>query len=117
MANQFADESLSAALDRSLSNAKWLRAKDAAAVAAAKALARKIDVWDEVVEWAFEDAEAHEGRSRPKVPEHDNISLGSFLKYLEALGLTPEKSAAPKKSQAAEKRKSALDAFVAKNKQ
>lgn len=60
---------------------------DAATVAAAGALARKIDAWDVIVQWAFEDAA--EGESRPAVPQNDNVSLSSFLKYCEALGLTP----------------------------
>ena len=51
------------------------------------ALAKKIDAWDTIVDWAFEDAA--ENDSRPKVPAHDNTSLPTFLKYCEALGLTP----------------------------
>lgn len=114
----FEDDSLTAALDRSLRNAKHLRAKDAAAVAAARALARKIDAWDEIVMWAYEDALERGGRTRPKVPEHDNISLGSFLKYLDALGLVPTKDAPAKKRPSAseDKRKSKLDMFVAESK-
>lgn len=60
---------------------------DAAAVSAGLALARKIDAWDQIVEWAIEDAA--ETQSRPKVPANDNTSLPSFLRYCEALGLTP----------------------------
>lgn len=60
---------------------------DAGAVAAAAALARKIDAWDAIVEWAREDAS--EDQSRPKVPANDNTSLPTFLRYCEALGLTP----------------------------
>ncbi len=60
---------------------------DAGAVAAAGALARKIDEWDVIVEWAREDAA--ETESRPKVPANDNTSLPTFLRYCEALGLTP----------------------------
>lgn len=60
---------------------------DAGAVAAAAALARKIDAWDVIVQWAVEDAS--ETESRPKVPANDNTSLPTFLKYCEALGLTP----------------------------
>lgn len=59
---------------------------DAGTVAALLALARKIDAWDLIVEWATEDAA--EGR-RPTVPQHDNTSLPTFLRYCEALGLTP----------------------------
>lgn len=60
---------------------------DAGAVAAAGALARKIDEWDQIVQWAIEDAA--ESESRPKVPANDNTSLPTFLRYCEALGLTP----------------------------
>lgn len=60
---------------------------DAGTVAALLALARKIDAWDQIVEWAREDAA--ETDSRPKVPANDNTSLPTFLRYCEALGLTP----------------------------
>lgn len=60
---------------------------DAGAVAAAGALAQKIDAWDQIVQWAIDDAA--ESESRPKVPANDNTSLPTFLKYCEALGLTP----------------------------
>ena len=69
MAVRFEDGPLVEALDRSLRNAKHLRARDAAAVAAARALARKIDAWDVIVEWALEDSR---GEGRPKVPANDN---------------------------------------------
>ncbi|WP_157874164.1 terminase small subunit [Psychromicrobium lacuslunae] len=60
---------------------------DAAAVEALLSLARKIDAWDVIVGWAFEDAA--ESGDRPKVPANDNTSLPTFLRYCEALGLTP----------------------------
>lgn len=60
---------------------------DAGAVEALLALARKIDAWDEIVDLAMEQA-VSEGR-KPTVPQHDNTSLSTFLKYCEALGLTP----------------------------
>jgi hypothetical protein len=75
------------ALDSAIAAATHLTARDAAAVAAARALASKIDAWDVIVDWAFEDA-AEDG-SRPRVPANDNVSLPSFLKYLEALQLVP----------------------------
>ena len=59
--------------------------------AAARALARKIDAWDVIVEWALDDAA--QGKGRPAVPANDNVSIASFLKYLDALGLTPEDEA------------------------
>lgn len=86
MAAKFADLSVRDGLERSLRNAKHLRAKDSAAVAAARALADKIDAWDVIVEWALEDAA---GSGRPKVPANDNVSLASFLKYCEALRILP----------------------------
>ena len=86
MVSRFEDVSLVAALDRSLRNAKHLRARDAAAVAAARALARKIDAWDVIVDWALEDAG---GQGRPAVPANDNVSLATFLKYMDSLGLLP----------------------------
>lgn len=87
MAN-FQTESVADALERSLKNAKHLRALDSGAVAAARALARKIDAWDVIVDWALEDVEERDGHGRPAVPANDNVSLASFLRYMEALGLT-----------------------------
>ena len=75
------------ALEEAVAAARHLTARDAAAVAAARALADKIDAWDVIVDWALDDA-ADEG-SRPAVPRNDNTSLPSFLKYLEALQLVP----------------------------
>jgi len=95
--SRFPDDSLESAFDRSVRNAKHLRAKDAAAVMAAKMLARKIDAWDTIVDWALEDAD--ESKSRPKVPQNDNVSLASFLKYLDVLGLTPDDAAQQKPEQ------------------
>jgi len=80
------DESVSAALERSITAATHLTERDAAAVAAARALAARIDAWHVIVKWAQEDAGS---TSRPKVPAQDNVSLGSFLKYLDALQLVP----------------------------
>lgn len=89
----FQHESVTEALERSLRNAKHLRAKHSATVAAARALARKIDAWDQIVEWAIDDAAEKRG-ARPAVPTNDNVSIASFLKYLDALGLTPDDEAA-----------------------
>ena len=79
------------ALDRALTEARKqgrLSRLDAGTVRAAQALADKIDAWDQIVEWAFEDmADADAGR--PAVPQNDNVSLASFLKYMNDLGLTP----------------------------
>ena len=61
---------------------------DAGTIRAAQALADKIDAWDQIVEWAFKDQREAEA-SRPAVPPNDNVSLASFLKYMNDLGLTP----------------------------
>lgn len=98
MVVKFEDESLESALDRSLRNATHLRARDAAAVKAARELARKIDAWSQIVDWALEDAA--EDQTRPAVPANDNVSLASFLKYLDALGLLPAVQPAGKSSSA-----------------
>lgn len=60
---------------------------DAATVEALLALAKKIDAWDEIVDLAME--QAAESDRRPTIPAHDTTSLPTFLKYCEALGLTP----------------------------
>lgn len=63
---------------------------DAGAVAAVRVLARKIDEeqdrWDYALEWAQNNPGAPGG---PKPPAHDNVSIPTFLKYAESLGLTP----------------------------
>lgn len=82
-------ESVADALERSIANATHLRDVDAAAVAAARALARKIDAWDVIVDWALDDASETRG-ARPTVPANDNVSISSFLKYLDQLRLVPD---------------------------
>ena len=73
-------------LERSISAATHLTSLDDGAVAALRALASKIDNWDAVVDAAMEQAE--DGKKLP-VPLHDNVSIPTFLKYCEALKLTP----------------------------
>lgn len=63
-------------------------ALSAGPVAAVLALARKIDGWDDVVQAAMEDRE--DGAKLP-IPLHDNTSIPTYLKYCEALQLTPSK--------------------------
>lgn len=75
------------ALNESIAAADHLTTRDAAAVAAARALAAKIDAWNIIVEWAIDDADQQD--RRPSVPMNDNVSLPSFLKYLDALQLLP----------------------------
>lgn len=95
MAEAFSDLSVLDGLEAALSQADHLGPAHAAHVAAARALARKIDAWDVIVEWAIEDAV--DAGSRPKVPANDNVSIASFLKYLDALGLSVEKAATGKR--------------------
>lgn len=77
---------LAAALETALAAAAHLTDRDAAATAAARALAARIDAWDVIVRWASEDAGA---LGRPKVPANDNTSLPTYLRYLDALQLVP----------------------------
>lgn len=79
------------ALDKALAEARKqgvVSDLDAGTIRAAQALADKIDAWDQIVEWAFEDV-AEADMKRPAVPQNDNVSLASFLKYMNDLGLTP----------------------------
>lgn len=78
-----------AATEKSLEAAsKILTDMDAGAVEALRALARKIDAWDQIVDWALEDAAETKG-ARPTVPQNDNVSISAYLKYCDQLGLTP----------------------------
>ena len=81
----FEELSVTDALERSIRNAKHLRARDSATIAAARKLARKIDAWDVIVDWALEDAAEH--NTRPAVPANDNVSIATFLKFMDTLGL------------------------------
>ena len=73
-------------LEASIAAATHLEPRHAATIGAARALARKIDAWDVIVEWALDDASQSEN-SRPKVPANDNTSLGTYSRYLEHLAL------------------------------
>lgn len=72
---RFPHESVAAALERSLRNAKSLRAENAAVVAAARILAKRID---SICETGFIDENG----------KLDNVSVPTFLKYCQSLGLT-----------------------------
>ena len=67
--------------------AEQLTTTDDGAIEALRALARKIDAWDTIVQWAQEDAADND--RRPTVPQNDNVSLPTYLKFCESLGLTP----------------------------
>ena len=56
-----------------------------------------------IAEQAISDAEAKGKGTRPAVPQNDNTSLPTFLKYCAALGLVPEeeKPAKPARGKAA----------------
>ena len=88
MASKFPEMKVSEALERSIRNLRGLSAKDSAIIAAARALARKIDAWDVIVDYAMEDMEDKAKGARPAVPQNDNVSIATFLKYMQALGLT-----------------------------
>lgn len=84
---RFPHESMSDALERSLRNAKSLRAENAAVVAAARILAARID---SICETGFIDENG----------KLDNVSVPTFLKYCQSLGLTlnePAKAGRPAK--------------------
>lgn len=72
---RFPHESMVDALERSLRNAKSLRAENAAVVAAARILAARID---SICETGFIDENG----------KLDNVSVPTFLKYCQSLGLT-----------------------------
>lgn len=61
----------------------------AAALANLMRLARKIDAWDTIVEWALEDMAGKGRGGRPAVPSNDNVSASAYAKQLAELGLTP----------------------------
>lgn len=82
------DFDIVAATERALSAATHLTPADAGAVEGLRALARKIQAWDQIVDWALEDASEREG-ARPAVPQNDNVSLSAYLKYCDQLGLSP----------------------------
>lgn len=92
--SRFPDESVQDALERALRNAKHLKAVHAPAVAVMRSLAWKLDNWNTLAEIAIE--ESRETGGRPKVPQNDNVTAATFLKYCAALGLTfDQASAAP----------------------
>ncbi|MFZ1361449.1 MAG: hypothetical protein WAS05_00745 [Candidatus Nanopelagicales bacterium] len=79
---------LVAATEKAIKAADHLTDADEGAVEALRVLAYKIQHWDEAYALAVQDAE-EEGLSRPRIPQNDNVSLASYLKYCNDLGLTP----------------------------
>lgn len=73
--------------EKAIKAADHLTEADVGAVEAMRQLARKIDSWDELVATALRLAAA--GDSDVKIPPHDNVSLSTYLKYADALGLSP----------------------------
>lgn len=71
---------------------KRIGVMDAGALAAIRVLARKIDEeqerWDYCLEWA-EYGRGEGGGPPPKPPAMDNVSIPTYLRYCESLGLTP----------------------------
>ena len=64
---------------------------DAGAVEALRALARKIQAWDRIVDFALDDVkdDVLSKATRPAVPQNDNVSISAYLKYCDQLGLSP----------------------------
>ena len=76
------------ATEAAIKAATHLTDMDKGAIEALRSLADKIDAWDIIVEWANDDAAQVEGK-RPAVPANDNVSIPTYLKFCESLGLTP----------------------------
>ncbi|MDN6024726.1 terminase small subunit [Bifidobacterium mongoliense] len=88
MAARFELLSVADAFERSLRNAPGLSAKDSALVAASRVLAKRIDL---IADDGFIDQNG----------KLDNVTVPTFLKYLQALGMTVDvgqKSSAKSKS-------------------
>ena len=75
------------ATHKAIAAATHLTDEDAGAIEALILLARKIDAWDVIVQWAIEDAA--EDDARPRVPQNDNVSISAYFKACDQLGLAP----------------------------
>lgn len=73
------------ATEASIAAASHLTDADAGAVAALRMLAQKIDTEDELRDVALSWSEEH--KQRP--PSIDNVSVPTYLKFCDSLGLTP----------------------------
>lgn len=80
---------LAQATEDAIKAAAHLTDMDDGAVEALRALARKIDAWDQIVDWALDDVQDKGRGGRPAVPQNDNVSISAYLKYCDQLGLTP----------------------------
>lgn len=80
------------ATEKAIKAAKHLTDMDLGAVAALRVLARKLDALDSEDVTSLEDLKA----------KFDNVTLPTYLKYCESLGLTPAgRSRVPQKKEAA----------------
>ncbi|VXB33218.1 terminase small subunit [Pseudoclavibacter sp. 8L] len=91
------------ATNKAIRAANHLKPEHGAAVAALRFLAKKIDSEATLRDLVFERMKTADPEKDVKLPPIDNVSLPTFLRYLEALGLTPDwrpdgtaKGAAPK---------------------
>ncbi|MGZ4530741.1 MAG: terminase small subunit [Mycobacteriaceae bacterium] len=73
------------ATEQAIKAAKHLTDMDAGAVEALRALALKIDMQDDY----FQALAEHNEERKLRPPSQDNVSIPTYLKYAEALGLTP----------------------------
>ena len=89
------DESLLEATNKAIKAATHLQPKDRGAVQALRMLARKIDTMDDFYQTL---CDSYESRGlRP--PSQDNVSIPTYLRYSESLGLTPKvEKATPKRT-------------------
>lgn len=69
--------------------ADYLTDKDAGALQALRVLAAKIDTDDDVREAYLEMLNSDDAPSWAKPMQVDNVSIPTYLKYCESLGLTP----------------------------
>lgn len=89
---------LADATELALSAATHLTRQDDGTVEALRVLARKID--EEEFRWEYIRQWNEERKLKP--PPHDNVSLPTYLRYCEALGLTPAGRAKLKPSKGAQ---------------
>lgn len=80
---------LVAATEKAIDASDHLTDLDQGAVEALRALARKIDAWDLIVEYALDDLAGKAKGARPAVPQNDNVSISAYLKACDQLGLSP----------------------------